>query len=583
MRKSVSYFCCGVLLSFLMAAGCPLRAQVSNPSAWESFVSSKDNPVVSDTFRLQTFGKSDRDNWIYQADKNVFPPGNEYALRIPVGSRVAFTPFRLSLYEKVEICTYLRGEHLTDEHKLQYIIFRNNQTETVDVPLTDLHEKGWQFNYIKDNPSELTIQTHTTSGESSNAAFLLDSVYATGNIPAYSLFTGSGDWNDTARWSHLPPLRNRCALIQGETTVSHDTQCRDIAIHSGSLQLSADNSLSLHNLSLYGDEAFFHSNGTLEQSGSLTVHKTFEETGKWYFISFPFDVYLAEIDSRFQQQDEQFEGSGNYFYLQRYNGDRRASLNQASGNWEVVPRHTDPQTPLFEKNKGYLIALDAEATDRTLSFTSQTGDIPEDFARVGLVSLVMQTDQTADNAANFGWFLCGNPLPAPLALSQIEANPSLDGNVYVFDGQTYQTYSIRDNPDYALPPFSAFFLKASQGTEIKVQAPTTPVVQLQLIRTGAFQSASPTEPAPPSSSTHSETLHPDELQISLTGRQLHIENLPLNAHLRLFSLTGQCLFVQQVTAGTCTLSLPDCAQGICLLQLQSKRGTVTRKLYVSML
>ena len=195
----------------------------------------------------------------------------------------------------------------------------------------------------------------------------------------------------------------------------------------------------------------------------------------------------------------------------------------------------------------------------------------------------MQSDQTADNAANFGWFLCGNPLPAPLALSQIEANPSLDGNVYVFDGQTYQTYSIRDNPDYALPPFSAFFLKASQGTEIKVQAPTTPATQLQLIRTGDFQSASPTEPTPPSSSTHSETLHPDELQISLTGRQLHIENLPESSILRLFNLTGQCIFTRQVTTGTCTLSLPDCAQGICLVQLQSKRGTVTRKLYVSML
>ena len=334
------------------------------------------------------------------------------------------------------------------------------------------------------------------------------------------------------------------------------------------------------------------------------MHKTFEETGKWYFISFPFDVYLTGIDSRFQQQDEQFEGSGNYFYLQRYNGDRRASLNQASGNWEVVPRHTDPQTPLFEKNKGYLIALDADATDRTLSFSSQTGDIPEDFARVGLVSLGMQSDQTADNAANFGWFLCGNPLPAPLALSQIESNPSLDGNVYVFDGQTYQTYSIRDNPDYALPPFSAFFLKASQGTEIKVQAPTTPAAQLQLIRTGAFQSAFPTEPVPLSiqlirtgafqsafptepvplsSSTHSETLHPDEPQISLTGRQLHIENLPESSILRLFNLTGQCIFTRQVTTGTCTLSLPDCAQGICLLQLQSKRGTVTRKLYLPML
>ena len=193
MRKSVSYFCCGALLSFWVAAGCPLRAQVSNPSVWKSFVSSKDNPVVSDTFRLQTFGKSDRDNWIYQADKNVFPPGNEYALRIPVGSRVAFTPFRLSLYEKVEICTYLRGEHLTREQTLQYQTFRNNQSQTLTVPLDTLYKYGWQFNYIKENPSELTI---LTSGESSNAAFLLDSVYATGNIPAYSLFTGSGDWND---------------------------------------------------------------------------------------------------------------------------------------------------------------------------------------------------------------------------------------------------------------------------------------------------------------------------------------------------------------------------------------------------
>ncbi len=582
MRKSVSNFSCGVLIFFLFAAGCPLRAQVSNPSAWESFVNSKDNPVVSDTFRLQTFGKSDRDNWIYQADKNVLPPGKEHTLRIPAGSSVAFTPFRLSLYEKVEICVYFRGENLTVNQTLQCQTYRNNQSETINVPLDNLHKNGWQFNYIKNNPSELTLLSHAPE-EEADGAFLFDSVYATGNILAYSLFSGSGDWNDTARWSHLPPLRNRCALIQGETTVSTDTQCRDVAIHSGSLQLLTGNALSLHDLSLYGDEAFFRSNGTLEQSGRITVHKTFEETGKWYFISFPFDVYPAGIDSRFQQQDELFEGSGNYFYLQRYDGDRRASLNQASGNWEVVPRHTDPQTPLFEKNKGYLIALDSEATDRTLSFTSQVGGMPEDFARVGLVPLTIQSDQTADNAANFGWFLCGNPLPAPLALSQIEANPALDGNVYVFDGQTYQTYSIRENPDYALPPFSAFFLKASQETELKVQALTTSAAQLQMIRTGVFLSANPTEPVPSTSSTHTETPCPDELHISLTGRQLHVENLPENTLLRLYTLTGQCIFTRQVTAGACTLSLPGHTQGVYLLQLQSNRGTVTRKLYLPML
>ena len=66
MKKKVIHFVQYALIKILFfGAVYPLHAQISNPSSWESFVGSDENRLVSDTFRLQTFGKSVWDNWSF--------------------------------------------------------------------------------------------------------------------------------------------------------------------------------------------------------------------------------------------------------------------------------------------------------------------------------------------------------------------------------------------------------------------------------------------------------------------------------------------------------------------------------------
>ena len=208
---------------------------------------------------------------------------------------------------------------------------------------------GYRYLTIGSNPSSFAITTNKKVN-TQNGYYMTDSVFAYGDIPSYSLFSGIGNWNDTTLWSHLPPLRHRNALIKGNVTITTDTYCKDIAIHSGSLEINPGNLFILQNLDLYENKASLHSGGTILLSGRITFHKTFEEPGKWYFISFPFDVYPPGIDLHFEQKDATPNDGGNYFYVQSYNGDKRASSNQSAGNWEVVPIRPD-NVPLFEKTK----------------------------------------------------------------------------------------------------------------------------------------------------------------------------------------------------------------------------------------
>ena len=342
---------------------------------------------------------------------------------------------------------------------------------------------GYRYLTIGSNPSSFAITTNKKVN-TQNGYYMTDSVFAYGDIPSYSLFSGIGNWNDTTLWSHLPPLRHRNALIKGNVTITTDTYCKDIAIHSGSLEINPGNLFILQNLDLYENKASLHSGGTILLSGRITFHKTFEEPGKWYFISFPFDVYPPGIDLHFEQKDATPNDGGNYFYVQSYNGDKRASSNQSAGNWEVVPIRPD-NVPLFEKNKGYLIALDEKTTNRTLSFSSRPGDIPENFANIGVIAIPLNSDSSSGNQENHGWYLCGNPFPALLPLTQIEKNRALDGNIYVYDGNGYKTYSLNSN--YALPPFAAFFVKASSPTELKISSNSTPTKAINIIPTPARQ------------------------------------------------------------------------------------------------
>lgn len=549
MKKKVIHFVQYALIKILFfGAVYPLHAQVSNPSSWESFVGSDENRLVSDTFRLQTFGDSEWDNWGYTLTANSSLIQEKHTIKIPVGSGIIFSPFSLNNYTNVKIVSHIAGLKLEPGELLLFNVHRNNSDEVItgNTPEQGKDYMGYRYLTIGSNPSSFTITTDKRVN-TQDGYYMTDNVFAYGDIPSYSLFSGIGNWNDTTLWSHLPPLRHRNALIKGNVTITTDTYCKDIAIHSGSLEINPDNLFILQNLDLYENKASLHSGGTILLSGRITFHKTFEEPGKWYFISFPFDVYPPGIDLHFEQKDATPNDGGNYFYVQSYNGDKRASSNQSAGNWEVVPIRPD-NVPLFEKNKGYLIALDEKTTNRTLSFSSRPGDIPEDFANTGVITIPSSPSMISGNQENYGWYLCGNPFPAPLVLSQIEKNEALDGNIYVYDGSGYKTYSLNSN--YALPPFAAFFVKAFSPTELKVPSNSTPTKAINIIPTNFPMSKNITEPHPDKQSTEIKPPNTEEVHFFIKDGQLHLQNLPEAGYIKIFNMMGHCIFQKRIRHGS---------------------------------
>lgn len=572
MKKKVLHFVqCSFVKISLFAAVCPLHAQVSDPSSWQSFVNSNENVMVSDTFRLQTFGDSEWDNWEYTATQNVVivnnPKDSTMTVKLPIEDCLFFKPFQAMLYQDIKIKIRIAGNHLMPTEKLSFISNHSDGDKTTLIYTPSKSDDF--FNYktetISDNPFSFSIVTSPKDPKTQNGYYMTNQVFAFGNIPSYSLFTGTGNWNDTTRWSHLPPLRHRSALIKGNVNITADTYCKDVAISSGLLTINPNTRLLLGNLDLYANDASIYSEGTIHLSDRITFHKTFDKAGKWYFISFPFDVYPTGIDPRFTQKDATPNDGGNYFYVQSYNGDKRASANQAAGNWEVVPIRSNGE-PLFEKNKGYLIALDEKATDRTLSFSSQPGDIPEDFARTGLLSVPIESTMTSENQENYGWYLCGNPLPAPLVLSQIEKNMALDGKVYIYDGSGYKSYSLNSN--YALPPFSAFFVKASTQTEIKVVSDQTPTKAINILQTDFPLVLKESEPSQSSQSSGLDTSTAGDIHFRIKDRSIYLANIPESGHLRLVNMMGNCVLQRKIQDGSQTIPL-TCDPGIYILQIRT--------------
>ena len=567
MKKEVIHFVQYVLVKILFfGAAYPLQAQVSNPSSWESFVGSDENRLISDTLRLQTFGDSEWDNWGYTLTVNSSLIQEKHTIKIPVGSGIIFSPFSLNNYTNVKIVSHIAGLKLEPGELLLFNVHRNNSDEVItgNTPEQGKDYMGYRYLTIGSNPSSFAITTNKKVN-TQNGYYMTDSVFAYGDIPSYSLFSGIGNWNDTTLWSHLPPLRHRNALIKGNVNITTDTYCKDIAIHSGSLEINPGSLFILQNLDLYENKASLHSGGMILLSGRITFHKTFEEPGKWYFISFPFDVYPPGIDLHFEQKDATPNDGGNYFYVQSYNGDKRASSNQSAGNWEVVPVRPD-NIPLFEKNKGYLIALDEKTTNRTLSFSSRSGDIPENFANIGVIAIPPSSNVTPGNQENYGWYLCGNPFPSPLVLSQIEENTVLDGNIYVYNGSGYKTYSLNSN--YALPPFTAFFVKASSPTELRVPSNSPSTKAINIIPTNFPISKSITEPHPDKQSTEIKPPNTENFHFFIKDGQLHLKNIPEAGYIKVFNTMGYCMLQKRIRQGSQMIPI-TILSGIYILQIHS--------------
>lgn len=456
-----------------------IQSQVSNPSTWESFVQSNANISIRDTFRMQTFEGLASDNWDYAITgealiedisgvKDIPNSHGNYGLRMPMNTQAAFEHFTLTDHQDIKISIRKGGILLVEGEGMRARTYRKGETSYPSLVPT-IGESGinpFKTTDIKNNPPGLDLIVPAPAANTKNGYYYVDSVYAHGIIPTYSLFTGNSDWNHEDRWSHLPAYRHRNALINGNISINTNISCKDIFIGNGNIHILPTGNLSANNLTIYPNDgtlassSTLRSSGTINISGKITIEKTFAQKGKWYFISFPFDVFASGIDPDFQLGDDKSDTNGNYFYVQTYNGEKRANSQSPSNNWEVIPQTIiNTSQPIFKKNKGYLIAIDASADRQNLRFSSKAKDIPIDFGKNGQASIPVSINNQSQNQNHNGWYLCGNPLPAPLSLSQIESNSALDGYIYIYDGSTYQPYVI--GSDFAIPPFLRFLCQSA--------------------------------------------------------------------------------------------------------------------------
>lgn len=585
MKKNCSLIQKSLFVSIiLLVIQQSIRSQVPEPAEWGTFVGSTKNISIRDTFRFQTFEETQRDNWKYDASEGcilfdasaegIKGQGGLQSLKLPLGSHLSFEHYSRNNHKDVRINIVYGGISLMPKEDLYIKAYRDPENAPIRIceannPSTIYHIKSQQ---VQSNPPGIDITASSKASDSKTGYYCVDSVYAFGEIPLYTHFSTSGTWNDTTRWSHLPAARHRNALISGHASIDTDMQCNDLHIGDGSVVITQNSHSIVNNITLYYTDILLNntnillkSSGKLTVGGKVTVKRTFTERGKWYFISFPFDIYPDGIDAGFQLKDETYAAGGNAFYLKTYNGEKRATSNTNQGNWETLSAAAiNSNQPIFRKNKGYLIALDATATSQTLSFSSKEANIPTDFGKNGTIPIQSFLSQNQTKNEHSGWYLCGNPLSSTLNLSQIELNPSLDGNIYIYDGSSYTAYAIGSN--YTLPPFAAFFVKASRDTELKISPIPSPASEYLLSGVSLPIRQLKTEP----SADFKTSLPPQQaINCQIIGSELHLSNLSTPGTLRILDFKGLLVYSGSVAAGTSVLSLSQLNNGLYVLDIKS--------------
>lgn len=570
-----------------------------DPSEWENFVNSPTHPFHRDTFRLQTFSGLSSDTWNYTtqgiterfdaSQEDIANQGGSTSIRLRPGSEIRFDPFVTDGYTDVRINFRYAAKELMPGENLLVSCTRpqNSVTDYPQCTVTSTHytisypdANSKNYGQIGGNPSDLTLRI-ANGTSTADGFYCLDSVYVHGLLPQYSLFTGEAAWETSANWSHLLPSAHRFALINGKVTLNKSVVCQTLAIGKGSLLLPSGIALKVNDLSIYtslayqnspsaeNKENYFLSAGSLQVNGTISVCRTFPQTGHWYFFSLPFDVYPEGLDPGFEWKDDKANAGGNYFYLRQYNGRKRAANQTNEGNWEIIrPDALSEGEPVFYKNRGYLIALDALANRRQLRFTSKKGDIPEDFGQKGTLSVQLYASADDKNASHAGWNLCGNPFPAALSLSNLTPQASTDGYIYVYDGQTYQPYAL--GSDYTLPPFTAFFIKATHDGTLSWRINPQAITKQKQIPTPPALRTTFTEPQPSEATTVS-VLYPfvSSSIVTLAGNLLQLKNMSTEVTVCLNDSQGHLLYNRKWPAGDSIIPLPR-TKGICFLTIETQ-------------
>ena len=404
--------------------------------------------------------------------------------------------------------------------------------------------------FSKVKPIKLSFTVAKTSTSSTSGYYCIDSLMVKMEIPPYTKWKGEGDWNDYKNWSHFFPQGKRNALVQGSVSVHNWADCNQLIAYQPNIQVTDKGRLTVNR---------------------FTVVYPFAAKGKWFFVSFPFDVYKSDIDKRFTLGDASTittEEVNNVLYLMEYDSHRRVTNPKSSLEWKCidVKKITDDE-PIIQKGKGYLMALDETAGIQEVCFTSQE-NVPLNYTPEAVVTIEadeLQGGKTEDN----GWILCGNPYPSVLSLQDIEPNPALDGNVYVYDGNQYKPYAI--GSCYQLPPFSAFFVKARRTTELsmKQQEHADDVLLRSVGLPYSNKLGSPQV-------TANEEIVQNRFNYRLIDGKIELPEMKSRGRLVVYDICGRTIQQNSLVKGYNSIPLPR-DSGVCIIYIETKEGIMRIK------
>ena len=250
---------------------------------------------------------------------------------------------------------------------------------------------------------------------------------------------------DTKNSSDYSLTENNNVLVQANSVLSinNTTDINQLIIYPGA-KVNVSSGTTLNDVILKADDSnsFSLKLGTcMTINGTLTFEKTMLDS-KWYFLSFPCDVNVADIT---------MSGGGildSDFYILTYDGANRA-INGLGSNWSHVTGGT------LAAKKGYAFGLRTGIGTQTLSFV-----LNKSIAECENESTVPATFYDGSLGNNHkGWNLIGQPYLCNFSGCDVGLNflTTWNGSTYV--GRANSLVSC-------IQPFEAFFVQVPNSAPI---------------------------------------------------------------------------------------------------------------------
>jgi hypothetical protein len=182
-------------------------------------------------------------------------------------------------------------------------------------------------------------------------------------------------------------------------------------------------------------------------ASTVRLFKTIDKS-KWFFMSFPYNVVVANITKSNGSPKPSLDGDAGELFIKYYDGEQRG-LSGVGSNW----KHYIGAELIA--NQGYIIGLNNTNVENeiTLSFPLKItgGVLPAETSDRNIS--VAENPSTQGNDG--GWNLIGQPF-----LSKFIANHAVGSyDIYAYNGVDYSQFTKNNIPD--ISPFSAYFIQAS--------------------------------------------------------------------------------------------------------------------------